>query len=105
MLFPQPEQNERFWARREAARRRRRRRRAVLVGVPLAATVAVAGGARFVIDGGEMRVAPPNASEPGRAQATPAKAPRELPAEVRGIHVTMGLASLDGKLDEYLQLV
>jgi hypothetical protein len=104
MLFPQPEQNERFRARREAARRRRRRRRAALVGLPLAATVAVAGGARFVIDGDEMRVAPPKPSQQAQTQA-PAKEPRKLPAEVRGVHVTMGLASLDGKLEEYLQLV
>ena len=33
------------------------------------------------------------------------KQPRALPDEVRGIHVTMALASLDGKLAEYLKLV
>ena len=37
--------------------------------------------------------------------AAPVKAPRKLPDEVRGIHVTMALASLDGKLQEYLELV
>ena len=34
-----------------------------------------------------------------------AKTPRALPDEVRGIHVTMALASLDGKVEEYLELV
>ena len=36
--------------------------------------------------------------------ATPASGPRTLPIELRGVHVTMGLASLPGKLDEYLDL-
>ncbi len=36
--------------------------------------------------------------------AAPAAGPRTLPIEVRGVHVTMGLASLPGKLDEYLDL-
>ena len=106
MLFPQPEQNERFRARRAAARRKRRRRRAALVGLLLAATVVVGGGARFVINDDAMQVSTPGSSEPADAQpAIPAKTPRALPAEVRGIHVTMALASLEGKLDEYLELV
>src|SRR5207247_10409743 len=29
---------------------------------------------------------------------------RSLPVEIRGVHVSMGLASLRGKLDEYLAL-
>jgi hypothetical protein len=36
--------------------------------------------------------------------ATPSTGPRTLPIELRGVHVTMGLASLPGKLDEYLDL-
>ena len=36
--------------------------------------------------------------------ATPSSGPRTLPIELRGVHVTMGLASLPGKLDEYLEL-
>src|SRR5215203_5347196 len=104
MLFPQPEQNERFRARREAARRRRRRRRAALVGISLTATATLAAGARFVIDGEDVHVSTQTAGRAAPAQP-PAKAPRNLPDEVRGIHVTMALASLDGKLDEYLKLV
>ena len=36
--------------------------------------------------------------------ATPSSGPRTLPIELRGVHVTIGLASLQGKLDEYLDL-
>lgn len=36
--------------------------------------------------------------------AVPSAGPRTLPIELRGVHVTMGLASLPGKLDEYLEL-
>ena len=45
------------------------------------------------------------AAKPAAQQAAPVKTPRALPDEVRGIHVTMALASLDGKLAEYLKLV
>ena len=84
---------------------KRRRRRAALVGLLLAATFAVAGGARFVIDDDGMQAATPEAAKPATALPAPqAKTPRALPAEVRGIHVTMALASLDGKLEEYLRL-
>jgi len=36
--------------------------------------------------------------------AAPTGGPRTLPIELRGVHVTMALASLPGKLDEYLDL-
>ena len=64
-------------------------------------------GARFVIDdeaGGGRRERRRAAAKPA-AKPVPVKAPRALPDEVRGIHVTMALASLDGKLAEYLELV
>ena len=107
MLFEQLEPNERFRARREAARRRRRRRRVVLVGFPLGAT-ATSRAARFVIGDDAATNAPAAASKPAATVDGEAEGglptPRALPDEVRGIHVTMALASLDGKLDEYLQL-
>jgi hypothetical protein len=106
MLFEPLEPNERFRARREAARRRRRRRRAVLVGLLLGATATLAVGARFVI-GDEQSTAAPTRDAPQKRAAveTPARELRALPEEVRGIHVTMALASIDGKLKEYLELV
>jgi hypothetical protein len=107
MLFEQMEPNERFRARREEARRRRRRRRAVLVGLLLGMTASLAAGARFVI--GDDAASNAAAAKDERA-AKPAPVavlptPRALPEEVRGIHVTMALASLDGKIAEYLKLV
>jgi hypothetical protein len=110
MLFEQMEPNERFRARREEARRRRRRRRAVLVGLLLGVTASFAAGARFVIgDDAASNAAAPK-SEPVAATPKPkakvaVRTPRALPDEVRGIHVTMALASLDGKIAEYLKLV
>jgi hypothetical protein len=108
MLFEQMEPNERFRARREAARRRRRRRRAILVGLLLGVTATLAAGARFVI-GEEAATNAPSAKATAPAAKPKPKAvlptPRALPKEVRGIHVTMALASLDGKLAEYLKLV
>ena len=108
MLFEQMEPNERFRARREAARRRRRRRRAVAFGLLLGVTATATLGARFVIDdeqpaaAGEQKQPPVTKRAPKPAAV---KQPRALPDEVRGIHVTMALASLDGKLAEYLELV
>jgi hypothetical protein len=107
MLFEQMEPNERFRARREAARRRRKRRRAVAVGLLLGVTASATLGARFVID--DEAVADAQAQRPtkqpaAKAKAAPARALRAFPDEMRGIHVTMALASIDGKLEEYLEL-
>jgi hypothetical protein len=103
MLFEPLEPNERFRARRAAARRRIRRRRQVAIAVLLAALVSVALGAKVVTGGGEAPAAgagPEAAAKP--KPVTPQ--PRALPAEVRGVHVTMALASLDGKFEEYVAL-
>ena len=109
MLFEQMEPNERFRARREEARRRRRRRRAVAFGVLLGVTASATLGARFVIDDDHASTATTKQTQTPAAKPAvktlPVKQPRALPEEVRGIHVTMALASLDGKLAEYLKLV
>jgi hypothetical protein len=109
MLFEQMEPNERFRKRREDARRRRRRRRAILFGLLLGVTASVAAGARFVIGedpASNAAVPPKRESVKSQPQPKPAlPTPRALPEEVRGIHVTMALASLDGKIAEYLKLV
>src|SRR5262249_1214259 len=102
MLFPSIDPNGRFRERRAAARRRRRIRRGALIGTLLLGVVVLGAGARFV--GG-----PPGQSlrRPASAAFVAADVPaghRSLPVEVRGVHVTMGLASLPGKLDEYLAL-
>jgi hypothetical protein len=108
MLFEQMEPNERFRARREAARRRRKRRRAVAAGVLLAGLATVGAGARFAMEdqpSAATKDAAAPAPKPVAKKQAPVKQPRALPDEVRGIHVTMALASLDGKLEEYLKLV
>jgi hypothetical protein len=57
-------------------------------------------GAQFV--GDEQNAAP--VADLATLAASPSSGPRTLPIELRGVHVTMGLASLPGKLDEYLDL-
>jgi len=110
MLFEQMEPNERFRARREDARRRRRRQRTIAVALLLSLVASLAAGAKFAFsDGAEADAhkapAATAAPKPPAKQQPAVKQPRKLPEEVRGIHVTMALASLDGKLKEYLKLV
>lgn len=108
MLFEQMEPNERFRSRREDARRRRRRRRATAFALLLTLVASLAAGAKFAfLDGATAKSAAgvPEAKTPPAKPQPVVKQPRKLPDEVRGIHVTMALASLDGKLEEYLQLV
>jgi len=102
MLFPPIDPNERFRDRRAAVRRRKRRQRAALIGASLG-TVAVLGlGARLVSDATETSP-DASASTPDEIAAS-TSGPRPLPVEIRGVHVTMGLASLPGKLAEYVDL-
>ncbi len=89
--------HERFRERRRRARRRRRLRRAAAAAVLLALGAGVGLGASFF-----TRDRSPAATTPSSRAATPVL-PRP-PREMRGVHVTMGLASLPGKLDEYLAL-
>jgi hypothetical protein len=103
MLYPSMDPNERFRARRDAVRRRKRRRRAAVAAILLIGVLALAGGmtlagkteqngaARFTVDVADDTV-------------VVAARPRPLPVEVRGVHVTGALASLPGKLDEYVAL-
>jgi len=94
--------NERFRERRRASRRRKRIRRTAALIALLVAAAAVAVGARGwdSSDVGKPAVKP---------AATKAKVKRqaeaELPAEIRGVHVTMALASIPGKLDEYASML
>ena len=99
MLFEPLEPNERFRARRDAAHRRKRQRRSALVGILLTGVLGLAAGAKVVT--GEEHVT--QATKPAKAKPVWPQ-PRAYPDEVRGVHVTMALASLDGKFDEYLDL-
>ncbi len=94
--------NERFRARRDQARKRRRQQRTVALAVLIVAAALVALGATWIGTrvslGGDGKQA-----ATAKKKAKPA-GPRPFPAEVRGVHVTMGLASLPGKLEEYLAI-
>src|SRR3970040_2661251 len=102
MLFPPLAPHERFRSRRSAARRRKRLRRGALIAALLVAVALLGVGAQFVGGATESRrvetgldAAPTIATASGL---------RPLPVEIRGIHVTMGLASLPDKLEQYLAL-
>jgi hypothetical protein len=95
--------NERFRQRREEARRRRRRRRSVLLAVAIVLAALVALGATVIGTRAAHDESSPNsAAKPRQEKADIQRTP--LPAEVRGVHVTMPLASVPGKLDHYLSI-
>jgi hypothetical protein len=101
MLFPPIDPNERFRARRAAVRRRKRLRRGALIGTLLVGVVLLGAGAQFV--GGTDQ--PSSSSDPAALAGRAALAgPRPLPLELRGVHVSIGLASLPGKLEDYVGL-
>jgi hypothetical protein len=105
MLFEQPDPNERFRSRRAQVRRRRRRRNAAIAAVLLGALASMALGMQRITSG-------PTSGAQAGAKTTPAQATTPVapavqlvpwPDEIRGVHVTMALASI-GKLDSYLAL-
>jgi hypothetical protein len=99
MLFPPIDPNERFRQRRASVRRRKRLRRSALIAVLLAVVASVGLGAQLVGGGGAS-----TASGDISAAIADSAGLRPLPVEIRGVHVTMGLASLPGKLEEYVDL-
>jgi hypothetical protein len=103
MLLEPVDPNERFRARRRRARRRRATQRVgVLAVVALAAAGATLGARFLTVSDSPKRVAPATGGKPAAAKTEPE--PRAYPVEMRGVHVTMALASLDGKIDDYLSL-
>jgi hypothetical protein len=107
MLLEPIDPNERFRERRRQSRRRRAVRRVLALGVVAVAAAASALGMTFLNGWGGQRAPATDAEGPRSAGTTTAPAnpePVALPAEIRGVHVTAALASLDGKLDEYLSL-
>jgi hypothetical protein len=96
--------NDRFRARREQARKRIRRRRAVALAVLGAVVAAIAVGAWLAVRAGGSSPARATTGSPSAKTAAAGAAPRfrPLPTEMRGLHVTMELASIRGKLKQYL---
>jgi hypothetical protein len=91
--------NERSRRRRRLQRRRHRIRRAVAALVLVGLVAGFAYGARS-LTGGKETATPAAVKGPKKV----GKTMPEMPKEIRGVHVTMALASLPGKIDEYIAL-
>jgi hypothetical protein len=70
--------------------------------VLLALAAGITLGARAV--GGGHQSTSGTSTVAAASKNAPVHPQREVPDEIRGVHVTMGLASLPGKLDEYLAM-
>jgi hypothetical protein len=105
MLLEPVDPNERFRSRRRQARRRRAIRRTAALAVVALAAAGTTLGARFLTER-DAKVAGQGAkpAATNSAPAPPKPEPRAYPVEMRGVHVTMALASLQGKIDQYLAL-
>jgi hypothetical protein len=106
MLLEPVDPNERFRDRRRQARRRRTVRRTAVLGVVALAAAGTTVGARFLTER-DAHVAGTGGGQPATAAAAPVEPkpePRPYPDEIRGVHVTMALASIPGKIDQYLSL-
>ena len=105
MLYPSIDPNERFRARRDAVRRRKRRRAR---RSPRRCCSSCSRSRRDDARRQERAAArrrPPAASAADVGRRAPGRdAAAAAPVEVRGVHVTGALASLPGKLDEYVAL-
>ena len=106
MLLEPVDPNERFRDRRRQARRRRTVRRTAVLGVVALAAAGTTVGARFLTER-DAHVAGTGGDQPATAAGAPVEPkpePRPYPEEIRGVHVTMALASIPGKIDQYLSL-
>jgi hypothetical protein len=105
MLLEPVDPNERFRARRRQARRRQTFRRLTLLAIVTLAAAGATLGARFLgEDSAGLRANEAPAGQATTPPAPPKPEPRPYPDEMRGVHVTMALASLEGRFDEYLAL-
>jgi hypothetical protein len=95
--------NARSKLRRAEARRRRHKRRLIVSGALLAL---IAAGVLGAVIGTHIR-GHKTVRAAAREQDAPTPTilqPRPLPNEVRGVHVTMALAGIPGKLDRYIAM-
>jgi hypothetical protein len=107
MLLEPLDPNERFRTRRRQSNRRRSIRRVVALAVVAIAAAVSALGMTFLNGWGGKQHRATGAAPPAAVTTTTAAAkpePVPLPAEIRGVHVTAALASLHGRLDDYLAL-
>jgi hypothetical protein len=102
-VHPRLDPNERFRERRRRSIIRRRRRRLGAVTILLALGAGLGVGATVIGGKNHSTTSAPAISQ-APAGVDKRTLPRAYPREVRGIHVTMALAGLEGKLDEYVAL-
>ena len=96
--------SDRFRERRRRARRRRQIRSLAILAVLVGAIVALALNAKL-FTGGDSSSGQAGSSTQAETEAQVApSAPLEAPEETRGVHVTAALASVPGKLEQYLKL-
>ena len=100
-VHPRLDPNERFRERRRQSIVKRRRRRLAAVTILLAVGAGLGAGATAI--GGKKHSSPPAISQ-APAHIDKQTLPRAYPREIRGVHVTMALAGLEGKIDEYVAL-
>ena len=114
MILEPVDRNAHFRERRRRARRSRQIRR-VVAGALVLGAAGAAGFLARTTGQGDATVEKVSATRPVQSASTAAPAParqsapavlgpRRPPLELRGVHVTMALASIPGKLDEYLSL-
>jgi len=96
--------NDRFRQRRAQSRRRRRIRRTVGGTALLLAAAAVAAGAGALPDRSDDAAKQSGKELVKKAKAAPKRTGPAVPKEIRGVHVTMALASIEGKLAEYTRI-
>jgi hypothetical protein len=104
MLLEPVDPNERFRARRRQAKRRRAARRIAALTVVALAAAGLTLGARFLNERDTKSRTTTGGTRAAQAPAKPKPQPRPYPVEMRGVHVTMALASLEGKIDDYVEL-
>jgi hypothetical protein len=98
--------NARYKLRRAEAQQRRHKQRLIAAGALLALIAAgVVGGVIATHVHGHKTVrAAARANPTPKTKQTQVLQPRPLPAELRGVHVTMALAGLTGKIEQYIAM-
>jgi hypothetical protein len=98
------DRNALFRERRRKQRRRRRIRRTIATVLLVLVAAAVAYAGRVIRAEREAAQPPERAAQIVRQAPKQVVKPVAPPETIRGVHVTMALASIRGKLDEYLGL-
>jgi hypothetical protein len=101
-VHPRLDPNERFRERRRESIIKRRRRRLAVATILLAVGAGLGAGATVI--GGSKHVSSAPAISQAPVSVDKEAVPRAYPREVRGVHVTMALAGIEGKIEGYVAL-